>query len=334
MKIWLLPIEPFEERYTQQWYEWWPDELAELGFEVEVIKGIDVGSMDEGEFLDPIKTWEWKGSQVANLAAEWKKMKDGDAILITDGWGPATTAVAYMRETTGKDVKLVAFFHAGSYDPHDFLARKGCRLWGLDIERGWYKACDLVLVGSEFHVDMIRQNLGILTDNVVATGYPIHQDYLNIVGKPQEWESRNRLVVFPHRLAPEKQPHLFEKAEEIFNYKYPIKAEWKKTKEVCNNKEEYYKLLGQARVVVSFARQETFGIAMQEGIALGAWAVAPNRLSYKTVIRDGGFLFDDLDEAVRLIAHALGLYGTACWDGYHEDAIRRAGMEIMKKFGK
>jgi len=116
MKIWLLPIEPFDHRYTWDWYNWWPAELIASGYEVGMVEGNQpVGEMTAGEFLDPINTWIWKGEQVANLAKNFRKgIKKGDIILTLDGWGPATTAACYMRDTTDLDVKVVAFFHAGS----------------------------------------------------------------------------------------------------------------------------------------------------------------------------------------------------------------------------
>ena len=41
--IHVLPIEPFDERYTADWYEWWPDELRACGFDVRLITGFGVG---------------------------------------------------------------------------------------------------------------------------------------------------------------------------------------------------------------------------------------------------------------------------------------------------
>ena len=89
-----------------------------------------------------------------------------------------------------------------------------------------------------------------------------------------------------------------------------------------------YDLLGRARVVVSCARQETFGIVMQEGIALGAWALAPNRLSYPETIRGQGLLYDSLDQAADMLHALLSCSVSADWDGWHEHAIKRASCAL------
>ncbi len=340
MKIWCLPIEPFEERYTAQWYRWWPEEIRALGHTVEVIDGEAVSERRGGEFLDPLQTWIWKGSQVAVLARRWPEMQPEDWLLNLDGWGPGSTAAAYMRATTGKGPRLAWFMHAGSYDPQDFLARSGCRYWALDLERGWIKAADRLLVGSRFHLHLIREHLGInvTLPQACVCGVPIKREALLAAsGGVTPWEDRPRLVLFPHRLAPEKAPEEFARIQEIHRAIYPESHRWtiwQRTRDVSRSKQDYYRLLAQARCVVSTARQETFGIAMQEGIALGAWAVAPRRCSYPEVIRPGtGWLYDSLEEAAHLVERALGQTASPVWDGWHEKAIERAVASLVEGEG-
>ena len=49
---------------------------------------------------------------------------------------------------------------------------------------------------------------------------------------------------------------------------------------MCNTKREYYELLGRARVAISSALQETWGIAMLEALFSGCVPLVPDRLSY------------------------------------------------------
>lgn len=338
MSVWLLPIEPFEERYTADWLRWWPDGLRAAGLDVELVLGAQpVGERAGGEFLDPTATWQWKGTQVAELARRWAEVQDGDVVLTLDVWGPATTAALYMRHTTGRRVRVVGFYHAGASDPHDFLARTGCRTWALDVERGWARGCDLLLCGSRAAERMLRDNLGVHDDptvrgaHVAVTGYPIMRGELLRHASP--WALRERLVVFPHRLAPEKQPEQFDALRGRHAALYPDApaTTWVRSRDVYAGKESYHQLLGRARVVVSTATQETFGIAMQEGIALGAWAVAPRRLSYPEVVRPGsGHLYDDLTAAAHAVERSLQSDSPPTWDGYHERAVQRAAQAILE----
>jgi hypothetical protein len=335
VRVWLLPIEPFEDRYTEQWSRWWPTGLIAAGCKVDIVNGATTvaPARSSEDFLDPVETWRWKGEQVARLSRVWHLIEDGDWILTLDGWGPATEAAAYMRDATGKQVKLAAYFHAGSYDPNDFLARSGMRRWAMDVERGWMRACDLVLVGSQYHASMLRDELGLWPGEppaVVVVGVPIKAAELREKKRPMQWEERPPLVVFPHRLVPEKRPEDFDLLRKVFAERHPkLKPIWVRTRDVCKTKDSYYEYLSRARCVFSSAVQETFGIAMQEGIVFGAWAVAPDRCSYSEVLRNGGDLYRTMEEAADLVALALSRTTPAPWDGHHERAVERTAQALL-----
>jgi len=86
---------------------------------------------------------------------------------------------------------------------------------------------------------------------------------------------KDNLVIFPHRLAPEKQVDVFKEiAKRLPEYEFVICQEKNLTKD------QYYDLLGRAKVVFSANLQETLGISMYEGVVFGATPVVPDYLSY------------------------------------------------------
>lgn len=109
-----------------------------------------------------------------------------------------------------------------------------------------------------------------------AVGYPFYPKSYNL--KPNV--KKENIVVFPHRLDPEKQPQKFDMAN---YYLEPLFPDWQfiRTKDVWTNKQAYYDLLNRAKIAVSFATQETFGIAMVESVLCGCIPIVPERLSYK-----------------------------------------------------
>lgn len=327
MRVWLLPIEPFEERYTADWLRWWPEDLRSCGMDVEVVLGTDgAGERSAGEWLDPTATWQWKGTQLAALASRWHEVRDGDVVLCLDAWGPATTAALYMRATTGKRVKVVGFMHAGCFDPHDYLPRVGMAPWALHVERGWAHGLDLVLCGSEHAADLLRRHLwpGV---RCAVVGVPVKAG--EIAQHRVPWSARASLVLFPHRLAPEKGLEdwnaLVAQYEQVWG---KDAATFVRTRDVYTDKAGLYDWLGRAKVVVSCARQETFGIVMQEGVALGAHPLAPARLSYPEVMRGEGGLYHSITEAVQWLHSLLHRPDPATWDGHHELAVHRAAAAI------
>lgn len=344
MKVHILPIEPFPERYTQDWFDQWKQTRNELG-----IQGISFnGDMTQNygitgpNFLNPSSTWIWKGSQVTEVAKNWIRITEGDWFLHLDGWGPAPMAIAYMSKMTGKPVHQCLFLHAGSYDPWDRLALNGLKKEALPFEQSLLNCASLVLVGSQWHENLLRQTFNF-TGKIEVTGYPINQKRLYEKIHPgcetriKPWNERAPIVVFPHRKCVEKDPEFFEAVKFAFRNQYPDLTDvvFAYSQDICKDKREYYELLENSKVVFSSARQETFGIAQQEGIALGCWSVHPYRLAYddSRVMREGtfiGYTPNDVTTAVNAIYLALTRDQSPHWDGYHEDAIKRGFMAIQK----
>ena len=86
---------------------------------------------------------------------------------------------------------------------------------------------------------------------------------------------KENLIVFPHRIAPEKQPEIFKDlAQSIPEYKFIICQEKQLTKA------EYHAIIRRAKIIFSANLQETLGISPYEGALVGAIPMVPDRLSY------------------------------------------------------
>jgi glycosyltransferase involved in cell wall biosynthesis len=102
-------------------------------------------------------------------------------------------------------------------------------------------------------------------------------EYTETMIAPKLWAKKENIIVFPHRIAPEKRLDLFErlsKHPDLQHYQFCVAMEMNLTKP------EYHELLQRARFAVSFADQETLGISMYESACAGACPIVPNRLSY------------------------------------------------------
>ena len=138
---------------------------------------------------------------------------------------------------------------------------------------------------------------------IVVTGFPF---FSNVKGEKVEKEN---IIVFPHRLDPEKNPQMFDELQERIE---PFLPDWKfvKSKEVTKNKEEYYQLLAKSKIALSFADQETWGIAMQEALDFGCAVICPDRLSYPEMYSEK-FIFyntEDLQNQIIIIVYQWDYY--------------------------
>lgn len=297
--IHFVPIEPYEERYTEQWYRWFGDAFSALGVEHTFVDGEMLTSTIEiGQVLDVYGTHYYKASQMQKLMGMLREglILDEDTIFFADLWFPGIEALQYVRDMTGAKFKIEGVLHAGTWDKHDFTYLNGMERWAMFIENGWLKFIDKVYLGSAYHKTLIMR------ERLLGTG---SGDRLKVTGLPFEWREVNqevkkeKIVVFPHRLDPEKGPDRFDELAEAFGGH----GGWRfiKTKDICQTKEEYYQLLGKASIAVSFAEQETFGYAMLEAIANRCMPLVPDKLSYKTMDIYDGYRFNDIAEVMHRI---------------------------------
>jgi hypothetical protein len=286
MKIFLVELEPVETRYTAQWKQFLPEQMRAAGLNVEVIEGPSDAPQDTtpGAFLNFSGTNYWKSEQLKTIAQLFAdgKVQDGDYFLYTDAWNPTVLQLKYMSELLGVKVRIGGMWHAGSYDPADFLGRLiGDAPWVRHAEMSMYECFDDNFFATQFHLDLFLNTFWNddrdidrqLLHKVHRVGWPM--EYLE--GKLSDYKNlpKKNLILFPHRIAPEKQLDIFEDlAKHLPQYDFVVCQNKKLTKH------EYHTLLGQSKMVFSANLQETLGISWYEGIAVDAIPMVPDRLSY------------------------------------------------------
>ena len=284
MNIWLVDLEAVETRYTKQWKTEFPKVLKSAGYNVKVISGGDTPqATTPGAFLNFGGTNVYKSNQQAQIAEAFcnGEVKDGDYFLYTDAWNPTVIQLKYMAELLGVKIKIGGMWHAGSYDPEDFLGRLiGDAPWVRNAERSMYDCYDHNFYASDFHIDMFFKSFPDLDKSkVVKTGWPF--EYMDNTLTPYKHMDKKDTVLFPHRLAPEKQLNIFrDLADTLTQYN------WVVCQEHNLNKNEYHNLLGESKLVFSANLQETLGISWYEGAVVGSLPMVPDRLSYSEMAID------------------------------------------------
>ena len=288
MKIYIVDLEEVETRYTKQWKKYLPIQLKRhTNNEIQVISGGDaVKSTTPGAFLNFGFTNMYKSRQLEQIAEMFSAgdIKDGDYFLYTDAWNPTVLQLKYMAELLNVKIKIGGMWHAGSYDPQDFLGRLiGDKPWVRWAEKSMFESFDHNYFATDFHIDMFCFNLfkcprWMFEGKIFRTGWPM--EYMSTEIVPFQTEKRD-LILFPHRLAPEKQVEIFKDlALALPQYEWVICQEQNLTKEA------YHTLLGEAKLVFSANLQETLGISWYEGAIVDAIPMVPDRLSYSEMALD------------------------------------------------
>ncbi len=289
MTVYVVDLEAVETRYTAQWKEHVPKIFKRAGHEIQVISGPEdiPSATTPGAFLNFGGTNIYKSRHVESFSRLFSSVavKPGDHFLFTDAWHPGIINLKYMSELLQIPVTIHALWHAGSYDPQDFLGRLiGDAPWVRYAEKSFFQAIDHNYFATDFHIEMFCHNLlgidfetsklsYIKDGKIVRTGWPM--EYMLDTLAPYKGMKKRDLILFPHRIAPEKQVEIFrDLATHLPQYEFVVCQDQKLTKH------EYHTLLGEAKLVFSANLQETLGISCYEGAVVDAIPMVPDRLSY------------------------------------------------------
>ena len=278
MTIFIVDIEAVDTRYTKQWKEYLPKQLQHaIDENVVVISGGETPqATTPGAFLNFGGTNVYKSKQLETIGEMFCKgqVADGDYFLYTDAWNPTVIQLKYMAELLDVNITIGGLWHAGSYDPQDFLGRLiGDKPWVRHAEQSMYECYDDNFFASEFHIDLFAESLNIDDDKTHRVGWPM--EYLKDSLVQYKGMQKRNLILFPHRVAPEKQVDIFrDLAERLPQYEFVVCQDQELTKN------EYHNLLGEAKMVFSANLQETLGISWYEGALVDAIPMMPDRLSY------------------------------------------------------
>ena len=282
MTIHIVDIEAVDTRYTAQWKEHLPKQMRRAtNEEVVVISGGDTPqATTPGAFLNFGGTNVYKSKQLEQIGEMFCNgtVKDGDYFLYTDAWNPTVIQLRYMAELLGVDIYIGGMWHAGSYDPQDFLGRLiGDKPWVRKAEASMYECYDHNFFATEFHIKMFddvfaEEDLD-LERKSIRVGWPM--EYLCTSLEQYRNMEKRDVILFPHRIAPEKQIDIFHDLKQALpQYDFIVCQEEQLTKN------EYHNLLGEAKIVFSANLQETLGISWYEGAVVDAIPMVPDRLSY------------------------------------------------------
>jgi hypothetical protein len=300
--IWIFSLEPIESRYTIEWHTHIPALLEQqLGdrFRVAQIDGIQKNSQTTpGAFLNFSDTNYWKSSQLCAFLdfVNQGQVSTHDHLIFADAWNPVILQIKYMKDLLSMNWTVHGLWHAGSWDSQDFLGRLiGDAEWVRHCEKSMYHAVDHNYFATMFHIDLFWRTLFVdqfETENVMRLQDAIGDKKIVQCGWPFEYlpeklsqchrTPKQDLILFPHRIAPEKQVEIFKDlAHHLPQYQWAVCQEQQLTKM------QYHQLLAQSKMVFSANLQETLGISTCAEASLSlSLPFAPNRLSYSEIFNN------------------------------------------------
>lgn len=281
--IYVIDIEPLDNRYTKQWHYFIPRQLKKICTNKNIVQisgdTSNYKSASTGKFFDFSKTCDYKASQARKISQLFidNKVKPFDIFFFTDAWNQSVHTLKYLSELNQIPVKIVGIWHAGWYDSTDILGQTITNTnWVKPLELSMYNAYDINFFATGHHVDIFKSMHDVDKSRAILTGYPL--DYLDELINV-DYKEKQDIVVFPHRLNDDKAPYVFDWIQKKIQHHFP-EILFVKTQEHKLDKTEYYNLLNKAKVVFSCSKHENLGIGVYEAVKSGCVPVVPDKLSY------------------------------------------------------
>jgi len=248
------------------------------------------------------------------LLEELFKHKKAKKILFLDFFFPGLDLYKYFSEISEMNPKLGAFMLGATFLPGDLYHWK----WLEKSEETWFEIYDKAYVPSKYFYNQIPEK-HINKVEIFPWGLDASFQIIDKI-KPTLSNGKEYDVIFPHRLDDDKGIDEFIKIVEsvpeanfyITTFSEPIKNDYyHQLKELPNvnfligeDDEQHLRSLGNAKVVLGCARQETHGYSIIKSVLMGAIPVLPNREVYPEYF-DNNYIYNNVEEAVKMIKKFL-----------------------------
>jgi hypothetical protein len=342
-KLFYCQLEPYNARYTLQLTEWNRRVFEKRGIDVVYVPGETLDNSQKivtGQVLDAHGRSYFGMSQMMNLVKlmQLGEVTSEDVIYFEDMFQPGFEALPYIIDQCDEDNMPRIFVRclAQSIDPDDFV-----HVWGMDR---WMRAYEQMVCSSVTGVLATNEEM-VAHMKIAGWDVPIYNISGLAFGKSEVIErvdnyikpfnSRRMRVVFSARWDQEKQPDFYMDLIEAWNERYPSKdvefvvcsgGELKsnndsymaRTRKMVENgklviydnldKNKYYEILNDSRVVFNCALQDWVSNTVSEADALGCNVLYPAYRSFpETFANDPDRLYIpwSIDDAINKLDNLL-----------------------------
>lgn len=336
-----MGLEPYKARYTLQLQQWNESVFKRRNINYVIVPG-DTLSNDQsivtGQVLDAHGRTYYGMSQLMNLIRMMKsgEVNNQDVVYFEDMFQPGIESLPYILNQVGEEHRPKIFVRclAQTIDPDDFV-----HVWGMSEWMGLYEKMvdsfvDGVLATNEemvAHMKIAGWKAPVYNISGLAFG---KEEVLSRVEKIKPFDSRTHRVVFAARWDQEKQPDFYmDLIEEYHKYHgsdvefallsgaklrsnnssymertYRLEKEGKLKIYSDLDKNEYYELLNDSRVLFNCALQDWVSNTVSEADTLGCNVLYPAYRSFPETFansKDRLYIPWSLDDALEKLHKLL-----------------------------
>ena len=315
MKIFYMGLEPYEGRYTLQLSDWTERAYKKRGIEYVVVPGTtidDSKAIVTGQVLDAHGRSYFGMSQMMNLVQMMKagEITSSDIIFFEDMFQPGIEALPYILQQSPEEYRPKIYLRclAQSIDPDDFVHVWGMSKWMSLYEEMCNEIPNVTILASneEMVANMRIANWKAPIYNI--SGLSFGKEEVQSRVEQKLFIERKQRVVFGARWDQEKQPQFFMDLAQAYKQKHP-ETEFAicsggplrsnneyyvdEAKHLANEgiitinenlqKNDYYNILADSRVLFNCALQDWTSNTVSEADALGCNVLFPAYRSFPEV---------------------------------------------------
>ena len=315
MKIFYMGLEPYEGRYTLQLADWTERAYKKRGIEYVVVPGTtidDSKAIVTGQVLDAHGRSYFGMSQMMNLVQMMKagEITSSDIIFFEDMFQPGIEALPYILQQSPEEYRPKIYLRclAQSIDPDDFVHVWGMSKWMSLYEEMCNEIPNVTILASneEMVANMRIANWKAPIYNI--SGLSFGKEEVQSRVEQKLFIERKQRVVFGARWDQEKQPQFFMDLAQAYKQKHPetefaicsggplrsnneyyvdeakhLAKEGIITINENLQKNDYYNILADSRVLFNCALQDWTSNTVSEADALGCNVLFPAYRSFPEV---------------------------------------------------
>jgi glycosyltransferase involved in cell wall biosynthesis len=315
MKIFYMGLEPYEGRYTLQLSDWTERAYKKRGIEYVVVPGTtidDSKAIVTGQVLDAHGRSYFGMSQMMNLVQMMKagEITSSDIIFFEDMFQPGIEALPYILQQSPEEYRPKIYLRclAQSIDPDDFVHVWGMSKWMSLYEEMCNEIPNVTILASneEMVANMRIANWKAPIYNI--SGLSFGKEEVQSRVEQKLFVERKQRVVFGARWDQEKQPQFFMDLAQAYKQKHPetefaicsggplrsnneyyvdeakhLAKEGIITINENLQKNDYYNILADSRVLFNCALQDWTSNTVSEADALGCNVLFPAYRSFPEV---------------------------------------------------
>ena len=313
MKIFYMGLEPYEGRYTLQLQDWTERVFKQRGIDYVIVPGTtidDSKAISVGQVLDAHGRSYFGMSQIMNLVQMMRngEVTNKDIVFFEDMFQPGMESLPYILNQVDEKHRPAIYLRclAQSIDPDDFV-----HVWGMSKWMSMYEQmCNeipnvtILATNEEMVAHMRIANWKAPIYNISGLSFG-KEEVQSRVPNRKPFLERSERVVFGARWDQEKQPQFFMDLLVEFKRKHPevdfticsggplrsnnsfyvdearhLEKQGLITIRENLEKNEYYKILADSRVLFNCALQDWVSNTVSEADALGTNVLYPAYRSF------------------------------------------------------